>query len=457
MILLFCLVVGASHSEVDDAFLVGDATVVYEEALLAEPKASWGIDALADLTNVISLTTGKRVGAVAESSSKQGLRPAIYLGDTKAARAAGLNPTSLAVNEFRMKVEPGAAYLVGRSGAATAFAVTEFLKRFADYRFLTATGDDPYTVDPSRTARICDIRKKSAFSDILNGTHGYNGRFDETLDERKRWTRRLRGGFRISEHGPRYTWSELPGRCHSQFRYCPLAKYADVHPEYYSMDAKGCRARPTGDHSGSQLCFSNPDVYRICRDSLFRFVAEEVAKDPVNYPRIYDFSQQDSSASLCKCPECRKTIARYDRKGGFKDGGDAGLQLEFVNRLAREIREKYPEVLIRTFAYCSTEVPPKGIVPEDNVRPPAAADASVQPQPHGAVQRVEAAGKAHPGVGLHALGRRIGWNLLGLPAGVPRRNCGGRPFSARRRRRIRLHREPFRQPAAMGVQHVSSA
>ena len=367
MILLFCFVVGASHVEGNDAFRIGDATVVYEEALLAEPKAAWGVDALADLTNILSLTTGKRVGAVAESSSTQGLRPTIYLGDTKAARDAGLNPASLAVNEFRMKVEPGAAYLVGRSGAATAFAVTEFLKRFAGYRFLTATGDDPYVVDPSRTASICDIRKKSAFSDIFNGTHGFHGRFDETLDERKRWTRRLRGGFRIPEHGSRYTWSELPGRCHSQFRYCPLAKYGDTHPEYYSMDAKGRRVKPAGDHSGSQLCFSNPDVYRICRDSLFRFVAEEVAKDPVNYPRIYDFSQQDNSVSLCKCPECRKIIARYDRKGGFKDGGDAGLQLEFVNRLAREIREKYPEVLIRTFAYCSTEVPPKGLVPEDNV------------------------------------------------------------------------------------------
>lgn len=357
----------SSAAEDSGCFRLADATVVYEKALLSAPKNVWGADALNDLTNVLSLTTGASIRAVPESAAVKDGRPVIYLGDTAAARAAGLDTASLVPNEFRMKVVPGAAYLAGRSGAGSAFAVTEFLKRFCDYRFLTANGDDPYTVDPSRVARACDIRKKSAFSDVFNGTHGFHGRFDETLDERKRWTRRLRGGYRIPEHGSRYTWSELPGRCHSQFRYCPIAKYADKHPEYYSMDAKGRRVRPAGDHAGSQLCFSNPDVYRICRDSLFRFVAAEVAKDPVNYPRIYDFSQQDNSASLCKCPGCREIIAKYDRKGGFKDGGDAGLQLEFVNRLARDVREKYPEVMIRTFAYVSTEQPPRGIVPEDNV------------------------------------------------------------------------------------------
>ena len=42
--------------------------------------------------------------------------------------------------------------------------------------------------------------------------------------------------------------------------------------------------------------------------------------------------------------------------------------MEFVNRLARRAGEKYPGVVIRTFAYVSSDVPPKGgIVPEPNV------------------------------------------------------------------------------------------
>lgn len=355
---------GSDYGE--PAFAVRDAVVVYEAGLLKKEKRVWGTSALADLTNVLSRTTLSSIAAYPENAAPADACPVIYLGDTAAARAAGLDTASMAADEFRMKIEPDRAFLAGRTGAGSSFAVTEFLKRFADYRFLTATGDDPYTVDASRIARICDIRGKCAFPSIYNGTHGVGGRYPETMGERYQWTRRLRGGFRVAEHGARYKVSWLPGRCHSQFSYCPPKKYAKDHPEYYTMDENGKRREPSGD-CGVQLCFSNSDVYRICRDSLFRFVEEEVKKDPVNYPRIFDFSQQDNSGYLCKCPECRKLIARYDRKGGFADGGDAGLQLQFVNRLAREIRAKYPEVMIRTFAYCSTWEPPRDIVPEDNV------------------------------------------------------------------------------------------
>ena len=38
-----------------------------------------------------------------------------------------------------------------------------------------------------------------------------------------------------------------------------------------------------------------------------------------------------------------------------------------MNRLARKIRVKHPDVLVRTFAYAATEALPAGLSPEDNV------------------------------------------------------------------------------------------
>ncbi|MBQ2880883.1 MAG: DUF4838 domain-containing protein, partial [Clostridia bacterium] len=44
-----------------------------------------------------------------------------------------------------------------------------------------------------------------------------------------------------------------------------------------------------------------------------------------------------------------------------------GPYLEFVNRVARVIKEEYPDVMIHTFAYRFTRLVPEGLVPEDNV------------------------------------------------------------------------------------------
>lgn len=339
------------------AFLLRDAVVVYADGKAGAPPAA------VDLTNVLHKVTGANILLVPETAHG-GRHPAaaIYLGATRAAASDGIDVGALRRAEFRMKVTRGAAYLAANTDMATSFAMTEFVKRFTDYRFLTLTGDDPYTPNPNAAAIPCDVTigprfysySNSYWSTPFMGSHG----------QRVGWFRRIRAETRTSELESRYRVSSLPGRCHSQFSYCPPEKYAKTHPEYYLMDVDGKRK---WSGNGAQICFSNPDVFDIVYDSLERFIAEDRRTMPANYPLIYDFSQQDNSSYMCKCPSCQKIVARYDRKGGFSDGGDAGLQLQFVNRLAKKIRAKYPDVLIRTFAYVSTEEPPKDLVPEENV------------------------------------------------------------------------------------------
>lgn len=157
--------------------------------------------------------------------------------------------------------------------------------------------------------------------------------------------------------------------CHSAFEYLPPEKWFKDHPEYFSMGKDGKRhAIP---NSGSQICYTNPDAYRHVLESLERFIAADRRQFPDDPPLVYDFTQLDNADFMCLCPECRKVIAKYNRTpDGHNEGGDAGLQLEFVNRLARDIRAKYPDVIIRTFAYVSTERAPKPdtIKVEPNVR-----------------------------------------------------------------------------------------
>jgi hypothetical protein len=56
----------------------------------------------------------------------------------------------------------------------------------------------------------------------------------------------------------------------------------------------------------------------------------------------------------------------YDA-GNVEKGGTAGNLLAFVNAVAEELADEYPNLIVDTLAYNYTQAPPKGIVPRENV------------------------------------------------------------------------------------------
>ena len=363
--------VATGNTEV--AYRLADAIVVHEDAFLTNPVKKWGLAGARDLTNALFRVTGKAIPLYAESEAPKGAEAVIWLGNTKAARAAGLDAAALRDNQtFRIVTRPGNTYILTRTGTAASYGAAEFLRREADYYFLTICGHDPCVVDPDRAATVCDVTRSPAIP-VRNFYFKDNHMFRATTYPRiLDYGRRLRTNGTGDNYPPDGT-EELEGRhrvspqtvYHTYYTYCSDKKYFKDHPEYFRLNKAGKReARPFGE-----LCLTNPDVKRICYESLVEFIENDRRKDPINYPCIYDFSEMDNSGGyLCKCPECQKVVAKYNRKpGGNWEGGDAGLQLEFVNEMARKIRAKYPDVIIRTFAYVSTEGLPLGIKPEPNV------------------------------------------------------------------------------------------
>ncbi|MFA6569117.1 MAG: DUF4838 domain-containing protein, partial [Victivallales bacterium] len=150
--------------------------------------------------------------------------------------------------------------------------------------------------------------------------------------------------------------------CHNFYRFVEPDKYFASHPEYFSMDENGKRFSgkigPT--QQGGQLCLSNPDVVKITMDSLREFIRKDrQGTDREQWPNLYDISQMDESSFICKCPKCASISGR--------EGGESGLLLYFLNQIAREAAEEYPEIMLRTLTYVSTEAPPKLIRPEPNI------------------------------------------------------------------------------------------
>lgn len=361
-------------------FRVADAVVVAPDDYFGKDLMGsivhWGGGAANDLTNALSKVVGRTIVLCPESKVPVGAKNVIYLGDVRAAHEVGVADERLRRLDFRVKTLPGKLFIWAKTGTGASYGVTDFLARFCGHRFLTTSGDDPYEVKPDLTIPACDYVEKAAIYRHCIGQGRGPGPIRPKTQanwpgDRSGFVRRLRLSVRERDIEGEMQLSQQTLRCHSTFDYLSPNTYWKDHPEYFSMDENGRRYCLPGARVGinrGQLCYTHPDVRRICTEAMLRFIAKDRAKYPVNYPCEYDFTQQDAMSYLCFCPECRKVIAKYNRKpGGHAEGGDAGLQLEFVNAIAREVAKRYPDVFVRTFAYVSTEEPPEGIVPEKNV------------------------------------------------------------------------------------------
>lgn len=133
---------------------------------------------------------------------------------------------------------------------------------------------------------------------------------------------------------------------HSFYDLVQPEEYYDSHPEYFALvDGKRMREK-------SQLCLTNEGTFEAARKTLRRWIKENPDC------KVFSVAQNDWD-SYCTCDECRKIDEQY--------GTPAASLITFVNRLARDIKEDYPDVLLHTFAYQYTKKAPLGLKVEDNV------------------------------------------------------------------------------------------
>ncbi|MBE6699931.1 MAG: DUF4838 domain-containing protein [Ruminococcaceae bacterium] len=82
---------------------------------------------------------------------------------------------------------------------------------------------------------------------------------------------------------------------------------------------------------------------------------------------IVSVSQNDNN-NYCKCDYCMASYAYYTNDtNNIENGGTAGNLLAFVNAVAKELEDEYPNLIVDTLAYNYTQAPPKNIVPNHNV------------------------------------------------------------------------------------------
>ena len=290
-------------------------------SLFVQPSAAKGMtDAVELLIEYAEQATGHRLAVTEDASTEH----VIVIGTTeldteevKAARGRIQN------DGYAFVEQNGKLYITGSCTAGTVYGVYTFMENYLGVRFYAkdfiCVRDNPISRIPKD---YCEVYSP-AF--LMRDTFWYDVSHDQTLANRLKdnseYVPEMEGG--VSYAGSFvHTLAALTGMPHE---------------------------------IGKQPCLTDEKVYQTVLGNVKAWLrANPQAK-------IISVSQNDSAAEHlgCQCANCK---AIDDR-----EGTPMGSLLTFVNRIAGDIKEEFPDVYVDTLAYRYTRQAPKTIKPADNV------------------------------------------------------------------------------------------
>ncbi|UCD28704.1 MAG: DUF4838 domain-containing protein [Planctomycetota bacterium] len=271
----------------------------------------------------------------------------IFIGTGKPMRES---PVGFSIEEFgpedlRIIIRNDNIAIAGGRPRGTLYGVYTFLEDYLGVRFLTA---DHTHVPPVGKWRVVgpvdrfyhpplEMRKNDSYDVVFNPAFAVRQRINTETNDPKF------GG-------------RTPMRLinHTFYHMMPTSKYGKEHPEYYSLVEGKRLAEAQREGSDSDLCLTNPDVFRIITNE----VLAKLEKNP-DWGNI-SVSQNDHWNKYCRCPNCTAINERED--------SPMGSLLTFVNAVADAVAEKYPKVMVGTLSYTYSRKPPRTIKPRPNVQ-----------------------------------------------------------------------------------------
>ena len=315
------------------------------EAVVIVPKSACLVVDLAarELQDYVEKATGVRMPILTEENVlSTTTTKRIYLGATKAALKAGIDPVRLPRDAYRIQKSGDVAYLVGGDGvgdpmalgtpAGTLFAVYDVLDNDLGVRWLWPGKSGEFV--PKRAAlKIKDrnetILPRFRFCGLRTGR-----------PEEIRWMRRMR---MHDADGMQYGHS---------FGAWP-AKYGAEHPDWFEMDSKGVR------HTGLSMCVSNPGFQKQIVDNWWA----EQQKHP-GQREIINICENDGPGACC-CPNCRAWDGPpppWPRPTPYDNVHNVSQRYaRFAMAVLKLAREHDPNAEVVSYAYSNIVFDPSGV------------------------------------------------------------------------------------------------
>jgi len=303
-----------------DLFEIG-GVAFSEFSLFVQPSAAKGMtDAVELLIEYAEQATGHKLAVTEDASAEHVIVIGMTELDTEEVKAAR---GRIKNDGYAFVEQNGKLYITGSCTAGTVYGVYTFMENYLGVRFYAkdfiCVRDNPISRIPKD---YCEVYSP-AF--LMRDTFWYDVSHDQTLANRLKdnseYVPEMEGG--VSYAGSFvHTLAALTGMPHEV---------------------------------GKQPCLTDEKVYQ----TVLANVKAWLRANP--QAKIISVSQNDSAAEHlgCQCANCK---AIDDR-----EGTPMGSLLTFVNRIAGDIKDEFPDVYVDTLAYRYTRKAPKTIKPADNV------------------------------------------------------------------------------------------
>jgi hypothetical protein len=321
------------------------AFVIYHEASAPSSVKA----AAAELQRVVEIATGVKLPI-----QQQLATPMIALGDTEAARQAGLDTSKLSYDGYFMRTRGGNLYIAGNDtmggqekwarqiSRGTEAGVTVFLEEVVGARWLFP---GPLGEDISRRDRL--VIPETDYACTPRAQFRHLAYVYERTQAVQQWNRhnRLHQPYVVSFP---HAWSDYPS-----------LEVRKLHPEIMAMYADGTRQPPSTDE-GAKYCLSAPELPKLYAEALDGWFL----KDP---KRWHGSLSPDDGGAFCQCPQCQAKIVRDDR-GKWGNFGELGWSmtpaiLEFYRQTAIEVAKVQPDRIVGGLIYYYYIYPPEQVTP----------------------------------------------------------------------------------------------
>ncbi|MBQ6830317.1 MAG: DUF4838 domain-containing protein [Clostridia bacterium] len=265
----------------------------------------------------------------------------IVIGKTNREKSGEFDRAELGNDGFVIKTVDKKLFLAGGGDRGTLYAVYEFLEAYLGCRFYTIGAEK---VPKTKTIVLDPIGEDKQIPAFEYRCVYWGEYRDNDIAVKRKLSGSTKGAISEEWGGSIDYADDL--FVHTFNDFVPPNEYWASHPEYFRLTANG-------DRDPAQLCLSNPDVLKIITEKVRKHLADNPNAE------LISVSQEDTTPGNCHCESCRKVDTA--------EGSPVGTMLHFVNAVARDIKEDFPQVKIHTLAYQYTRTPPKTVRPDDNV------------------------------------------------------------------------------------------
>lgn len=133
----------------------------------------------------------------------------------------------------------------------------------------------------------------------------------------------------------------------------PPMKFFKKYPDIYALQ-RGKRRHGNATGITASYCLTNPKLAEVVVGEARKYLQ-------ANPDTIYlGIEEGDFTEGNCACKNCKAAELKYGKRVG-------GNWTEFANRVSSALKDEFPNVTFKTFAYLSSKRPPVNIKANDNV------------------------------------------------------------------------------------------